>query len=59
MNSHLRLNSDVVQADPDTLLSDDEVALIRESLAEKVGGAIEYTPWRGDITLSSSWGTIY
>jgi hypothetical protein len=34
-------------ADPDTLLSDEEVALVRESLAEKVMGTLEYTPWRG------------
>jgi hypothetical protein len=40
------------QADPDTLLSDDEVALVRESLAEKVGGTFEYTPYRGNTVRS-------
>ncbi|KAF2799945.1 hypothetical protein K505DRAFT_404299 [Melanomma pulvis-pyrius CBS 109.77] len=36
----------VDMADPDTLLTDDEVALVRDSLVEKVGGTLEYTPWR-------------
>ena len=39
-------------ADPDTLLTDEEVALVRESLMEKVGGTLEYTPWRG---MYSQW----
>ena len=34
-------------ADPETLLSDKEVELIRTKLAEKVGGNLDYTPFRG------------
>ncbi|OCK79276.1 hypothetical protein K432DRAFT_355214 [Lepidopterella palustris CBS 459.81] len=33
-------------ADPTTLLSDDELALVRETLAMKVGGRLEYTPFK-------------
>lgn len=43
-NQGIRVMVDM--ADPDTLLTDEEVALVRESLGEKVGGTIEYTPWR-------------
>jgi hypothetical protein len=43
-NQGIRVMIDM--ADPDTLLSDEEVALVREVLAEKVGGSIEYVPWR-------------
>jgi len=44
-NQGIRVMIDM--ADPDTLLPDDQVALVRETLAEKVGGTLEYTPWRG------------
>lgn len=40
----------VDMADPDTLLTDEEVALVRERLMEKVGGTLEYPPWRGMLT---------
>lgn len=43
-NQGIRVMIDM--ADPDTLLSEEEVALLREVLAEKVGGSIEYVPWR-------------
>ncbi|KAF2191035.1 hypothetical protein K469DRAFT_362915 [Zopfia rhizophila CBS 207.26] len=43
-NHGIRIMVDM--ADPDTLLSDEEVALVRESLVEKVGGTLEYTPYR-------------
>ncbi|KAF2644847.1 hypothetical protein P280DRAFT_466111 [Massarina eburnea CBS 473.64] len=43
-NENIRVMIDM--ADPDTMLPDDQVALVRESLAEKVGGTLEYTPWR-------------
>ncbi|KAF2814871.1 uncharacterized protein BDZ99DRAFT_186205 [Mytilinidion resinicola] len=33
-------------ADPGALLSEDELSLVRESLMVKVGGRLEYTPWR-------------
>jgi hypothetical protein len=42
----------VDMADPDTLLTDEEVSLVRESLTEKIGGTLEYTPWRG---IYSRW----
>lgn len=44
-NQGIRVMIDM--ADPDTLLPDEEVGLVRESLARKVGGTLEYTPWRG------------
>jgi hypothetical protein len=34
-------------ADTDTLLSEDELTLVRENLAEKVGGTLEYMALRG------------
>lgn len=37
----------IYNADPDSLLSEEEQALVREVLATKVGGRLEYTPWRG------------
>jgi hypothetical protein len=40
----------VDMADPDTLLIDEEVTLVRESLMEKVGGTLE-TPWKGMYSL--------
>ncbi|KAF2263736.1 hypothetical protein CC78DRAFT_496246 [Lojkania enalia] len=43
-NQGIRVMVDM--ADPDTLLSDEEVMLIRDSLNEKVGGTLEYTLWR-------------
>ncbi|KAF2712430.1 hypothetical protein K504DRAFT_531531 [Pleomassaria siparia CBS 279.74] len=36
----------VEMADPDTLLTDEEVALVRNTLYEKVGGTFDYTPWQ-------------
>jgi len=36
----------VDMADPDTLLTDEELTLVRESLMEEVGGTLEYM-WRG------------
>ncbi|KAF2280093.1 uncharacterized protein EI97DRAFT_390898 [Westerdykella ornata] len=33
-------------ADPDTLLSDEEITIIRNNLASQVGGSLEYTPFR-------------
>lgn len=44
-NQGIRVMIDM--ADPDTLLPDEQVSLARESLMEKVGGSLEYTPWRG------------
>lgn len=44
-NQGIRVMVDM--ADPDTVLSEEEVVLVRESLTEKVGGTLEYTPWRG------------
>lgn len=46
-NQSLRVMIDM--ADPDTMLPEEQVTLIRESLWEKVGGALEYTPWRGKL----------
>lgn len=43
-NKGIRLMVDM--ADPETLLSDDTVNLIRETLLEKAGGRLEYIPWR-------------
>jgi hypothetical protein len=45
-NHEIRVMVDM--ADPDTLLSDDEVQLVRESIAQKVGGTFDYTPLRGN-----------
>ncbi|KAF2016299.1 hypothetical protein BU24DRAFT_422638 [Aaosphaeria arxii CBS 175.79] len=36
----------VDMADPETLLSDEEVNLVRESLWEKAGGTLEYIPFK-------------
>jgi hypothetical protein len=44
-NQSIRVMVDM--ADPDTMLPDEQVSLVRESLHEKVGGSLEYTPWRG------------
>jgi len=44
-NQGIRVMIDM--ADPDTMLADDQISLIRESLYKKVGGSLEYTPWRG------------
>jgi hypothetical protein len=41
--------SDELQADPDTLLSEDEIALVREVFGKAVGGNVEYVPWRGKL----------
>jgi hypothetical protein len=41
----------VDMADPDTLLTDEELTLVRESLMEEVGGTLEYM-WRG---MYSQW----
>lgn len=41
----------VEMAEPDTLLTDEEVTLVREGLMEKVGGTLE-TPWKG---MYSQW----
>ncbi|KAF1959538.1 hypothetical protein CC80DRAFT_466442 [Byssothecium circinans] len=48
-NEGIRIMIDM--ADPDTMLEDEKVALIRESLADKVGGTLEYTLSRGKTTL--------
>lgn len=45
-NQGLRVMIDM--ADPDTLLSDDQISLVRESLYERVEGTLEYTPYRGE-----------
>jgi hypothetical protein len=44
-NQGIRVSIDM--ADTDTLLPDDELSLIRENLAEKVGGTLEYMALRG------------
>jgi hypothetical protein len=44
-NQGIRLSVDM--ADTDTLLSEDELTLVRENLAEKVGGTLEYMALRG------------
>ncbi|KAJ9663584.1 hypothetical protein H2201_005545 [Coniosporium apollinis] len=36
----------IYNADPDSLLSEEEQAMVREVLATKVGGRLDYTPWR-------------
>ncbi|KAF2748035.1 hypothetical protein M011DRAFT_476664 [Sporormia fimetaria CBS 119925] len=36
----------VDMADPDTLLSENQIDEVRERLAERLGGTLEYTPWR-------------
>jgi hypothetical protein len=46
-NQGIRVMIDM--ADPDTLLSDDEVAFIRKILEDNVGGSLEYTPTRGSL----------
>ncbi|KAJ4304997.1 hypothetical protein N0V90_000525 [Kalmusia sp. IMI 367209] len=43
-NHGIRIMIDM--ADPEALLLDDEVGLLKEMLTEKVGGILEYTPWR-------------
>jgi hypothetical protein len=45
-NQDIRVMIDM--ADPDTMLPDEQISLIRESLYEMVGGSLEYTPWRGE-----------
>jgi len=42
----------VEMAEPDTLLTDEEVAYVRESLATKVGGTLEYTQGMDKALLS-------
>lgn len=37
------------QADPETLLPDEELALVRESLMERVEGTMDYIPTRGKL----------
>lgn len=44
-NAGIRVMIDM--ADPDTLIDDGEVSDLRILLAEKVGGTLDYTPWRG------------
>jgi hypothetical protein len=44
-NQGIRVSIDM--ADTDTLLPDDDLNLIRENLAEKVGGTLEYMALRG------------
>lgn len=44
-NAGIRITIDM--ADPDTLLSDESVNVIRECLVEKTGGTLEYQPLRG------------
>lgn len=48
-NEGIRVMVDM--ADPDTLLPEEQVSLVRESLFEKTGGSFDYTPWRGGLTL--------
>ncbi|KAL5388431.1 hypothetical protein DPSP01_003005 [Paraphaeosphaeria sporulosa] len=43
-NAGIRVMIDM--ADPDTLIDDGEVNDLRALLAEKVGGTLDYTPWR-------------
>ena len=53
----------VDMADPDTLLTDEEVSLLRESLMEKAGGTLEYMPgkgmysqlWKGLRNVANEW----
>lgn len=44
-NSGIRVTIDM--ADPDTLLSDESVNIVRECLVENTGGTLEYLPLRG------------
>jgi hypothetical protein len=44
-NSGIRVMIDM--ADPDTLLPDEQVILVRETLIAKTDGTLDYTPWRG------------
>lgn len=45
------LHVSVDNADPQSLMTDEEVALVREALAAKVGGRLDYIPLRGKLTL--------
>jgi hypothetical protein len=47
-NRSIRVMIDM--ADPDTLLPEHQITLIRESLGVKVGGTLEYTPWIGQLS---------
>lgn len=44
-NQGIRIMIDM--ADPDTLIDEREIGVLRAHLVEKVGGSLEYTPWRG------------
>lgn len=44
-NAGIRVSIDM--ADPDTMLSEDSVTMIRECLIEKIGGTLEYMALRG------------
>jgi hypothetical protein len=48
-NSGIRVSIDM--ADPDTMLSDESVSMIRDCLVEKTGGTLEYMALRGIGTL--------
>jgi hypothetical protein len=48
-NQGIRLSVDM--ADTDTLLSEDELTLIRDNLVEKAGGTLEYMALRGTCSL--------
>jgi hypothetical protein len=50
-NSGIRLSVDM--ADPDTMLSDHSVGMIRERLVENTGGTLEYMTLRGMYGLLS------
>jgi hypothetical protein len=55
-NQGIRIMIDM--ADPDTLIDEGEVSELRTLLAEKVGGSLDYTPWRGTRPAKSSCRNI-
>ena len=52
-NQGIRIMIDM--ADPDTLITDAQINFIREVLAEKAGGSLEYTALRGEDSLCNMW----